>query len=345
MQGIIILDGADGTGKTTLAKKLCDKIANSSYVHLSKPHPGHAWDEHKIAIINAIKAYRSGKFVVIDRHFLSEAIYGKIYRNGSEYPFAARHVDRLLYRFGAMRVITTAPVNYVIETHKKLVAEREEMYTDRMGEIAQLYIDIWNGGDQSYIEASGAETKGYMEQLIASGGVGDKIGWTNYDVTTDGTRLDKYADKLLNEAQNLQRCVPIFYEEADNLTGWPRKQSIALVGDKVNTGDYDWPFLTNHGSSLYLAKTLNELRADESRICMLNINGPYGLEIMKQVKLACGRVIVLGKEAERRLEQAKISYDAKVRHPLHASRFTNSDNSYSNELRKAFAGFAGVKTA
>lgn len=344
MQGIIILDGADGAGKTTLAKRLCDKAGPEAiYVHLGKPVKGQAWAEHRAALLSAIKLERQGKLVIIDRHFMSEAFYGQVYRNGSEYPFSARHVDRLLYRFGALRIICAPVVDYVVQTHKELCQAREEMYQDRMGEIAQLYLDLWHGVEHNHINESGAAIKGYLDQLIATGGVSEKLGWMKYDVTTDGIHLDNFVDKTLVELYSLQKALPIFYENEDNLTGWARKQAVLLVGDRPSGNDGIWPFFANQGSSLYLAKILNELRADEARICMINANGPSGAEMVRQAKTACGRVVVMGKEAEKRLEQGRIHYDARVRHPQHASRFSTHDGSYVAELREAFAGMAGVK--
>jgi nicotinamide riboside kinase len=343
MQGILIIDGSDCSGKSTLAKHICDKFPNSEYVHLGKPNKGHAWAEHKAALINAVRSKRKGKLVVIDRHFMSEAFYGQIYRSGSEYPFATRHVDRLLYRFGALRVVACPPVDYVIETHAKLAKEREEMYQDRMGEIAQLYLDLWHGVEQNHMTESAAATKGYLDQLIAMGGVSEKLGWARYDVTVDGASMDRTCDRLLSDMEGLQRALPIFYDDTDNLTGWPRKQAVLLVGDKPSGSEGEWPFMANHGSSLYLAKVLNELRADEARIAMVNINGKEGPTIVREARSIFGRIIALGKEAERKLEQARVPYNARVRHPQHASRFSHHDGSYANELREAFGGMAGVK--
>lgn len=342
MNGIILLEGADATGKTSLANHIVSQFPNAEYLHLGKPNTGNAWSDHKNALLLAISRVRQGKLMVIDRLWLSEAIYGAVYRDGSEYPFTARHLDRLMYRFGALRIICAPPVDYVVQSHKRMVQEREELYTDRMYEVAKRYLDVWEGVEfvKDEAEYSG---RGYLEQLSMKGGVADKIGWYKYDVTTDGTNMDHYVSYLKHQLSENLRLLPAFYEDTDNMTGWARRQAVVLVGDRSSSPESHWPFLANSGSSLYLAKMLHRLEADESRVCFVNANGPSGGMILRHGRLGCGRIIALGRAAEQALEREKIVYDARVRHPQHARRFTHNDASYEQELREAFNGFAGVR--
>jgi len=343
MNGIILLDGPDAVGKTTLAHHIVNKIPDAEYMHLGKPNPGQAWSNHRDALLYAIAKMRQNKLVVIDRLWLSEAIYGAVYRDGSEYPYSARHIDRLMYRFGALRVVCAPPVDYVVQSHKKMIQEREEMYTEKMYEVARRYLDVWEGTEFVKVDEASYANQGYLEQLSINGGVADKIGWYKYDVTTDGTDMDNYVDYLKHHLSEIKRLMPVFYEDTDNMTGWCRRLSVMLVGDKSSKVDSHWPFLANSGSSLYLARMLHKLGADESRVCFVNANGPNGEKLLRQSRIGCGRVIAMGRAAEQALEKERVVYDARVRHPQHARRFTSKDDSYAEEMREAFAGFAGVK--
>lgn len=336
-RGIIVLDGPDAAGKTTLANHLCKQLKNAEYLHLSAPVKGQAWNEHRAALLGFIRTLRAGKIAVVDRHFLSEAVYGAVYRDGSEYPYAARHVDRLLYRFGAIRVLCIPPTEHVVKEHRRMMGVRAEMYDDRMDEISNMYRNLWTGRPNP----EKMPTTNYFDHLVLSGGVADRIGWVKYDVTVDGDDLNKYGEFLRAELIRTKELIPNFYEDSDNMTGWARKQSVLLVGDQCSNDEH-WPFLSNAGSSLYLAKILNQLGADEAKVCMVNANGPGGEKLLRVAQIACGRVIALGREAERKLELGRITYHAKVRHPQHAARFTQKDNSYADELRMAFGGMAGV---
>ena len=346
--GIIILDGPDGAGKTTLAEVISQRAALRGYTpryeHLSKPID--AWAEHRDALLNYVDyAFNSpvkNCLVIADRHFMSEAIYGHVYRQGSEYPLAMRHVDRLLYRYGALRVVCAPPVEYVTATHERLKSERAEMYDSGMETIGRMYWDLWNGCDVSAVDLS--PMGDYIQQLIWDGGVADKLGWYHYDVTSDGNNMVAYADHLLDELQELTILTSPFLDGSKkNLTGWPRRQAVLLVGDRISDDSgCGVPFMANHGSSLYLARTLQKIHADESRVCIVNVNDPDGIARVRDATRFCGRTIALGRAAEQGLEKAGLSYHARVRHPQHARRFTHHDNSYAQELRAAFNGMAGV---
>ena len=342
--GIVILDGPDGAGKTTLANKLAEVAEKQGYTpyyrHLGAPVRA-AWDEHKEALLEYIRLAFSGKknLVIADRYFMSEAIYGHIYRQGSEYPYAARHFDRLLYRYGALRVVCAPPVEYVVQTHATLKSQRAEMYSDGMQSIAQMYYDLWHGCDGNNLALS--PMGDYVHQLIWKGGVQDKIGWRHYDVTADGQNMVHYCEDLLAELEDL-RATYVDIGLNNYLTGRPHSRSVLLVGDASSREEDQIPFLSNEGSSVYLAKTLQRLEADESQICMVNVNDHGGLDTVAKIGQMCGRTIVLGKNAQRSMERYLLKYDAVVRHPQHARRFTHNDQSYANDLREAFAGMAGV---
>jgi uracil-DNA glycosylase len=118
---------------------------------------------------------------------------------------------------------------------------------------------------------------------------------------------------------------------------------VLLVGDCLaGPNDLSVPFYANTGSSLYLAQTLQEIAADESKVAIVNVNDPTGVSTVRLLS-PNKRVIALGKEAEKTLLREKITYDAAVRHPQHARRFTHNDGSYALEMRAAFNNLAGVK--
>jgi hypothetical protein len=217
------------------------------------------------------------------------------------------------------------------------------MYAEGMDGIAKRYQDLWLGLPSQGKEADTKfAQRGYIESLSVAGGVADKIGWEGYDVTTDGTNLDQYTDRVASRLSALRKLLANFNEETDNWSGWARRQSVLLVGDKSSNDTSHWPFLANSGSSLYLARVLNQLGADESRVCMVNASGPNAQDLLMRGRIHCGRVIAMGKSAEQALEREHIAYDARVRHPQHARRFTANDSSFEVELREAFNGMAGV---
>ncbi|KKL13373.1 hypothetical protein LCGC14_2526420, partial [marine sediment metagenome] len=73
---LVLLEGADGVGKSTLAKELCGEYGYD-YLHFLIPdeHPVDYWFKELVKIKRP---------TVIDRLHLSEDAYGPIFRGGSQ---------------------------------------------------------------------------------------------------------------------------------------------------------------------------------------------------------------------------------------------------------------------
>ena len=354
LRGIILLDGPDGSGKSTLSAELARQVTQgggtAQVIHSGLRADGDYWRGHAEVLTEAARGAFSGDsgVVILDRFFLSESIYGDVYRGASYYPTAVRHLDRLLQRFGALHVVCAPPVKYVKETHARLVTERQEDFLTSMDVVSQRYLDLWHGAAAcevgSFLQAY---THGeYTQQLCLLGGVKNRRRWYHYDVTVDGADLAGYAAQLLGQLRTEQTLTD---DRAMDLAGHcftgSASAAVLLVGDQLShPTELSVPFFANDGCSLYLAETLQALAADESEVCVANVNDPGGVATVKW--LAAGkRVIALGREAEKTLTAHDIPPDAAVRHPQHARRFTSQDDSYIVELRQAFYGLAGVTKA
>ena len=83
----IIVEGCDGTGKTTLVNKLIEKYNIKNYVHTTKDDP------------NTFSFYSESldrDDIIFDRHFIGEMIYPSIFnRQGN---LTRRNFERLLYK-------------------------------------------------------------------------------------------------------------------------------------------------------------------------------------------------------------------------------------------------------
>ncbi len=348
LRGLIILDGPDCSGKSTLAtaiKKRVEAHGAEAVIHHSIPIEGSdCWEVHSKELLAYIhEAFIRNKVVIMDRLFMSEAVYGAVYRGGSVYPYAVRHIDRLLHRFRALRVVCAPPVNVVIEQHSKAKKLREEMYED-ISEVATRYRLLWTGLDPKEYDGWHLDAKkDYVQWLTLTGGVQDRPGWYHYDFSRDGDLECKhYVEYLINELVEEQKSSKRFTLDPVGLThtGFANTGSVLLVGDKLaGPNRLSLPFYANSGSSLYLAKTLHSLQIEENKLTICNINDPSGLEQTQELieEIDFSRVIALGRLAERALLQNCIKFDAAVRHPQHARRFSYNDNSYETELRQALS--------
>ena len=129
----IILEGCEGTGKTTLAKKLIERYG-LDYVHITNKDP------------NDYMFYKQTlrkEDVIYDRHFIGEMIYPKVFsRKGN---LDRNRLDKL-FAFaeaqGACVLILTAD----IEEIKKRVAERGKYKPDfilrKLPQINEIFCRI-----------------------------------------------------------------------------------------------------------------------------------------------------------------------------------------------------------
>jgi len=155
---IWLLEGADNTGKTTLANQLIEKY-DAHYIHCS-------WspDLEKYSMVE----YLSKKFlealdisltkpVVLDRHVFSTVIYENIYRQGiwnkSDLQYYCSRVFEVVKQSKQIiPIICTLPKAKWEETFKS--SEKEEMYefSDKMIAIYDAYNRLL---DENFLEGYG----------------------------------------------------------------------------------------------------------------------------------------------------------------------------------------------
>lgn len=134
MNKIYILEGPDGTGKSTLANEIA-KHTKASILHCSYNKD---WDikQHHIDIFKAAKLIVQWMPVVLDRWAYSELVYGTVFRNKPAY-------DVKDYIFENEHDLASAVWIYcrndeAAENHKKHMELRDEMYDD-MSEVSKTF--------------------------------------------------------------------------------------------------------------------------------------------------------------------------------------------------------------
>lgn len=101
---IIIVEGPDGSGKTTLAEKIA-KQTGYALLHRSQPKS----EEEKARMMDEyLQVIKSGKSVVMDRCWYSEMVYGPIMRDATCITYPEMYVlERMLCRKGALIIYCT----------------------------------------------------------------------------------------------------------------------------------------------------------------------------------------------------------------------------------------------
>jgi predicted ATPase len=106
---VIILEGPDGSGKTTLANHLVN-CYGFKYEHEKQPKA--TWTSRDLFshyVQTLYRAQRARQPVVLDRHYLGETIYGPVMRNRSLLTAGQVILIERLVRAGGTRVIVCLP--------------------------------------------------------------------------------------------------------------------------------------------------------------------------------------------------------------------------------------------
>lgn len=134
---IIIIEGADGSGKTTLAEKLA-KQTGFELVHRSQPKT----EEEKAKMLDMYTTtIKSGKNMIFDRCWYSEMVYGPIMRDASVISYPKMYeLERLLTRRGALLI-------YCKDTPEILWHRCKTRGEDYITDFA-TFVDICKGFDE-----------------------------------------------------------------------------------------------------------------------------------------------------------------------------------------------------
>jgi len=162
---IIVLEGPDGTGKSTLANEIYNQ---------TKGHILHCtWNknfnmqQYFIDVMNAAKKLSEYQVVVVDRWAPSELIYGNVFRGGPSFD-----VMEWIPQFVKPEEVTWVMcVNEnAVENHLKNKETREEMFED-MTDVVDGFNDLLMKQDLPWIvyDFNKVDMKKFVEDLVHEG--------------------------------------------------------------------------------------------------------------------------------------------------------------------------------
>jgi predicted kinase len=331
--GIVVLEGANATGKSCLAQELVQRC-NAIVMHQTYRFRDRIFDYHSAVLRRALKLAET-RLVVLDRLWMSEEVYAHVYRNGTPWPHQGRMVDRVLKKASAVTVVCLSRDDATLkDRYCTTRAYRTDADVDNNLKVNARF-------RQLLFPRAISERKTYFDDLVSQSRLGDsqhwphlmfyEIGNQSYDTIvfdiTDALEIQQH-DQLDGALSN------------DNFLGHLGSAEYVIVGDRANAKHrWYWPFYEYANSSLWFAQRLHDVNFNESKAVWVNAyDEPNTLAQLKdEGHLKTMKVITLGNNASKRAEELGIQPEAEIPHPQWGRRFANNGNSlYNPRLRAAF---------
>ena len=158
---IFVVEGADGTGKTTLVERLVAHFGAEMF------HCGYHRDmdiermHEAVADLAAVHS-QAGVHFVLDRWAVSEEVYATVFRDGPSY-----NTRRLIDLFKDQIVWIYCRNDNAVENHLRNKEVREELYGD-MTRVVELY-DVYvatSGLDWHVFDYDHDITEDFIDSLV-----------------------------------------------------------------------------------------------------------------------------------------------------------------------------------
>lgn len=290
---LIIFEGPDGGGKSTVAKLFADTI-DAEYVHMGPfRNVGTGLGRMFVdAMMPAVRGYRS---VVMDRCWISEKPYADAFREGKNRIQFTRTLDRLALRCGA-QVFLCLPS---WETVKSTFESRNGIeYLDNADQLRHVY-DYYGSGKLTDLP----------------------IHTINRDITPVLEAVAVVASFVSDPEETA--LMPLHWPGAGRADA-----QILIVGDEPGPHQdqdplYQWPFGSMSASSCcrWLSLRMDQAGLDEHQFCWINAKSA-STEVLRE--MAGGKkVVALGLDAMHILNEAGIKVNEGAGHPQFWRRFKN----------------------
>ena len=160
---IYIIEGADGTGKSTLARQIA-KATNGNVLHQTWDKDWNMEEYHTDTFVAAIELSQY-KPIVLDRWALSEEIYGNVFRNGPSYNVKGI----ILEAVGAAKITWIYCRNdNVVKNHNENRKKRDELFETMEGvqEAYDAYVKATPSLSWKIFDYSLVNTDNFIKEII-----------------------------------------------------------------------------------------------------------------------------------------------------------------------------------
>jgi thymidylate kinase len=312
---ILVLEGVDGAGKTTLTQKFVEEAERRRWEvevwHRGVPER-HPLEEYELDLEQDYAHNRTKRLIVCDRWHLGQVVYGELYRDDAKNSSLGTtwHVDAFLQSLGAVQLILSPPLDLV----RKRLAERGEDYL-RPEHVEHVH--------RRYEELGRTTFRRSIEIL-------------RDPLTSNDVHLICEVMQCRSERAEALREFPTYVG--------PRHPDLLLLGEAQGTGPLSAK-LPNHRAAFvpyggtsgrWLCDTIIDSELSQTRIGIANAGSE---DVQKLVGiLGHPQVVTMGNVADQIVTNLGVEHGS-VPHPQYMRRFFNS---YAAKYAEAI-GLAATK--
>lgn len=300
---MIILEGPDAVGKTTLAKNLAEKL-NMEYVKIPRTKDDSEKNGLKFYLQHAEQVQDNS---VIDRFHIGEAVYPLLYKDDPRKPllmWQQHQIERLLYARGCILINCMASLDFITYNYE----QRQEAFVySNLEKECNLFAEKIQ---QSIL---------LKRHFIAE--------YTNIEKFTD--KIQVLHDKIMNRALHFSR----YHSTGGNFS------PVMIVGDSINEKyGTKYAFCGWSNSSTYLHQALSIANCQTSYY-LTNANKTNNYDenvsiLMREIyDVQPLQIITLGQSSHLMLEHIKMKHSI-IQHPAHHQRFKHDVYDYAHQIEE-----------
>lgn len=299
---ILVIEGADKTGKTKLARYMADRL-NWKYVHFGPPGQDPARE-----YANYLLSLREP--VVCDRFFVGELVYGPMLRNSIMDPLKQQVIERLARLRGMVLVHAVTPWDVV---HGRFINSKDKEHVN----LAQ--------NEKAY--------KAFKQVMKLR----NVMTYTYSGVTVKD--MTEMADFLIDPVKKAKHLAMKARASCTGI-GTIQGPKMVLVGESVNmkTSWMGLPF-DNGPAAEFLDQAIHDAKIDESKLYLTNADMLCKSEVDLLNSTGTTQWTALGNEADAKLKELGVEH-AVMYHPQYWRRFHWGEAGvYATGLKKLFDAF------
>lgn len=160
---LIVLEGVDGAGKSTLADRLIHALGDEHLRLHQGPLKGDPLKEYEWEL-GRMYSPSSGIHIVADRWHVGELVYGPLYRGVSKLtPAMTRHVELYLDKLGAYKVVVSENIHVI---NKRLKSRGEDFLQDHHVGLVWDFYNEWAESEGWATTTSDAVTQNILRPAL-----------------------------------------------------------------------------------------------------------------------------------------------------------------------------------